>query len=886
VAGGGGRFLILHLPRLRHLAVFDVNHARVTRYLPLTSDQPLIAAGMTKLIMASRKNHIVERWSLLTFEREVRVKLPLEDPLAGIGMGYGADGPLVLQTTPEPKDANVEMAPRASGENYFFDIRTMRLLEGRATHRRQGVTVYRASDAQFRGSVDGRTFAVFGSGTIRQNYLLTIGPSGATLDLAGGGGRIVPGPDGKHLFGPDVFTHERAVGGGVVGNPTWCVPAWQGPYYLAVPTWSLDTPKPPPGQVEVRVLGEHRPLQKLPHVETAVRSVFTHDRESLSIDEQYHLIPAGQLLVTIPSTMDRLVLHRWSLDAALAQASDYLFIDSTPPAHAVRGQPFAYAVQVKAKKGVARYQLERGPQGMTVSPTGIINWNVPADHALGPVDVMLAAQDRTGQEILQRFNVNVVKELPPETGPRPPVVVQDEPAAELAPALEPKLPVPPAPDPMALRAPRLATSPLNHAFAVPFDRLVVGGGGRFLLLNLPSKRKIALFDVNEAKTVHHFPVAGDNVLYAASLEKLVLIFPETRMVQRWDLRTREREATATLDGNAKIFTVLMGSGSYGPLVVCTGAGTHLLDLQTLKARKVHLSGRGHLMDLAAYGTVSADGSVLAPFSVAPPSGLQLIHVGPAEIKGYYEHIPTGAQAIPGEDGKFVYTGRGVFTNLGKASCLNTRVGEKTAHWCVPAVEGDYFLSVAIGAAPGKGPPPRELCVHRGGEERTLATITDIPLPKNLNPIRGLSERERIKIAPYQRLLFIPTAKLIVAVPETNDCLVLHRFDVDQAIGKSGIDHLCATSRAPTRAVRGEDYVYPITVRSNRGPITYRLESGPKGMSITRSGVIVWKVPADLTVPAARVLVTIADGSGQSTLHAFQLRLADANAQRRLDGGPR
>lgn len=49
--GGGGRYLILRLPRERKLAVFDVNEADVVHYIPLAEDNSLFAAGMNDLIV-------------------------------------------------------------------------------------------------------------------------------------------------------------------------------------------------------------------------------------------------------------------------------------------------------------------------------------------------------------------------------------------------------------------------------------------------------------------------------------------------------------------------------------------------------------------------------------------------------------------------------------------------------------------------------------------------------------------------------------------------------------------------------------------------------------------------------------------------------------------
>ena len=49
--GGGGRYLVLHLPQLKKLAVFDVNEARLTSYIPLAEDKVWFAAGVNKVVV-------------------------------------------------------------------------------------------------------------------------------------------------------------------------------------------------------------------------------------------------------------------------------------------------------------------------------------------------------------------------------------------------------------------------------------------------------------------------------------------------------------------------------------------------------------------------------------------------------------------------------------------------------------------------------------------------------------------------------------------------------------------------------------------------------------------------------------------------------------------
>jgi hypothetical protein len=853
VRGGGGRFLILHLPKLRQLAVFDVNQAKVVKYLPVASDNVQIAAGMTKLVLVYPDTKIVQRWNLLTYERELTSTLPLGDGIAGVGMGYGSDGPLVIQTVREP----------VSGEDHFLDIQSMQLIDLRVQivgH------VHRGANAQMRGSADGRTFGIASGGD--HPYLLTIQGDGVTIRGTEQGG-AVPGPDGKTIFGMGVFSPELKRLGGSPVNNTFCVPALSGPFYLAIPSGAFHPGNPGDRKsrgIDLRLVGDNRPLLTMPEIENAARDVFGGNRAGLSTDQRYHFIPAAQLLVTIPETMDRLVLHRLNLDDALDKSGiDYLYVASVPRPYAVLGGNYSYPVAVKSKKGGLKYRVEAGPEGMTIDGKGTVTWKVPADFGERQADVILTIGDRAGQEIFHTFKLAVVKDLPPEV--KPPAVVENPTPPKKDPEPEPDIKVPPpAAGALAIVPPKLESSPLTRNLPDRFDQLAVGGGGRFLLLNLPGQRKIALFDANEAKVVHYFPVGGDSVRFAAGLDKLVMIFPDTKVIQRWNLLTRERELTATLD-TAPIANVLMGSASHGPVVIAGNAGNVLLDLHTLKPRGAPVQGNAGGRSLSEFARISADGTVIACWGDGSPSGLQIYHVTPTGLKSDYEHISPG-HLIPSPDGKIIYTGRGMFTNETRPLGVNVNARDGIGPWCVPSLCGSYYLSVNLNDAPGKK-EPRAVSVHVQGEERPLITLPDIPIPKDLNPWG------REKFGNDQRLLFIPDAKMIVTVPETNDRLIVHRFDIEEAMDKAGVNYLYATSRAPGLAVRGKDYVYSIQTRSKKGDVRYKLESGPEGMRITKAGVIFWRVPADHPGGEVNAIVTIADASGQEIFHTFRVAVVAA-----------
>ncbi len=57
-------------------------------------------------------------------------------------------------------------------------------------------------------------------------------------------------------------------------------------------------------------------------------------------------------------------------------------------------------------------------------------------------------------------------------------------------------------------------------------------------------------------------------------------------------------------------------------------------------------------------------------------------------------------------------------------------------------------------------------------------------------------------------------------------------------------------------------------------MTYKLESGPPGMTVTPQGMLRWPVPATFADKTADVIVSVKDGSGQEIFHTFALSVGD------------
>src|SRR5262249_51369226 len=130
------------------------------------------------------------------------------------------------------------------------------------------------------------------------------------------------------------------------------------------------------------------------------------------------------------------------------------------------------------------------------------------------------------------------------------------------------------PEPVYLQPPR-------HVFALrptPFtgDRrtvslpgtvtdLAVGGGGRFVLLQMDGPPRLAVFDVHAGTLVRHLPLPEPGVRIAAGMDCFLVAVPSAQRLERWSLATFTREAAYPLPG--PVGALCMGSASSGPLVI-------------------------------------------------------------------------------------------------------------------------------------------------------------------------------------------------------------------------------------------------------------------------------------------------------------------------------
>jgi hypothetical protein len=450
--------------------------------------------------------------------------------------------------------------------------------------------------------------------------------------------------------------------------------------------------------------------------------------------------------------------------------------------------------------------------------------------------------------------------------------------------------------PPELKAPTLEGARVERPLPGKVTDVVAGGGGRWLLLLLGKDRRVAVFDTNSAKVEGHIDVPSDEVRIAAGMHKLIVGVPRENRVELWDIATRQRETTATLPLKDPLRGVYLGSASNGPLLVTTDedlfarhSQVRLFDLSTFRPIALEYGGKPSLLLPQFAGLLvraSADGRTFAAreSSGSEPHTLRCLVLSRdrAEAHSSKWGDTRGSLAVPGPDGSTLYLKDGLsdvrFRPLPRPQ---PPAWEESF---LPAHQGDSFIRLEPLQRDRGGP-----FNHAGvggavsfflpGMTKAAGKLDKVDgvYPENLN----FGGNTRTKVQHDKRVHYFPAAKMLALVPPSGDRLVLYRFDIEDSLDRSGESYLVVTSLPPQVAHRGQAFDYQVRVKTDQGrapaaaegvpPPECRLDAGPPGMAITKSGAISWAVPADFPGDEVSVLVRVGQGGREAT-HKFTLHL--------------
>lgn len=844
--GGGGRYLVFLSKSLGKIGIFDVNQLKIVGYIPAADSDTVFAVGAKKVIVVSNSSGVVARWDLATQVRELTQSIDLGAAAKVAFMGSASAGPAYVGT-----------ADSYSTKLLHVDVETLKTAPFAAEnfgHR---------SGNNFRISADGNVIGMWASSVSPSglNVLVKTGDKWKVYDEHTSAGSIVPSPTGRHVYTSiGIYTNQlRRVGAGRnrKDRAEYLVPAVHGPFYLSVETERRGSREKNGDLVSLKLEGDGRSLAAIPAVTEIAEEGDEWGRQSLILDKRLYFIPDANLIVKVASTKDKLIAVRFDVKQALQSSPvNFLLVTSRPPLSLKAGETLNYSLVVQSKAGGVSYSLDSAPEGMQVSPTGVLTWKTTAKSPANS-NVIVTVSDKAGQQVFHTFS------LPVNGGDTN--AAQQGLTTSAAPSGTAKL---------------LATTPLDakeEAKSIPLPGtltdVAVGGNGRFLLLHLADLKKVAVFDVSQAKIVGYLPAADDNTKVVAGATRALVFSISQGVVTRYQLATLQREVSAAIPTPDSIQYVGMGAGTEGPVLLRTSAGTgeidramlQFLDLNTLKLMPVtwpdgqmphavvrdrnviHVATNGSVFNVQGMGAFRWNGGALQ------------------RLTGGNQFGGDRGVSLPAADGSH-------FLANGQLQNADLRaIGDQSLNFgiAVPSVTGRYFLSFKRQEVLQGSSEKQSLKLYIFGDSRPLVTLNDVPVS-----IGGNSHYNANFLGFENRIFFIPDAHALVTLPASNDRIELRRLNVDEALEASGVDYLVVNSQPPTTAEIGKAYSYAVKVKSKKGGVKFGLDSGPAEMKVAADGKVTWTVPQDLADEKVNVVLNVSDASGQSTYHTFAIEIPE------------
>lgn len=396
--GGGGRFLILRIPRLKELHVFDANKAQVVHRIKYGDGNALFAAGAAKLFVYTPSSGKIERFDLVTGQSEAEVVKPKAATIVdALAMGPGSDGPLYL----------LSARPGSQSQIHALDATTLDLL---ATHEFKEWTGRPDRRVFVRASSDGMVLgvaAIRGSVAIRFDEAK---PRAIPLvpDFGANPMFAAPSPDGQYLFTPrGVFDANGKHLAGTGRKPFFTFPTAHGSgLFLSVDVENDRVEGFPKlhaagslGTSELVALGRGEVSGDIPANEI---------RDQIPANERVQLWPGAGLLAVLPISNAELELYKVDIQTELKDASrDFIAFASEPVLTARRGAEWSYTPQFwsrsKLKPSVRLVEPMVTVMGFKGDKLVWIPQGVEA------VDVELEVTGAAGLTATQKFRVRVVE---------------------------------------------------------------------------------------------------------------------------------------------------------------------------------------------------------------------------------------------------------------------------------------------------------------------------------------------------------------------------------------------------------------------------------------------------------------------------------------------
>lgn len=352
---------------------------------------------------------------------------------------------------------------------------------------------------------------------------------------------------------------------------------------------------------------------------------------------------------------------------------------------------------------------------------------------------------------------------------------------------DPWVPPPPPPKPkdefsltpvigtqQLISAPALESDPYTVPLPAQLDQVAVGGNGRYIVMHLPKRQRLAVFDVNTLKlTESDEPSDGQGTLIAAGQNRMVTA--HNNVLRVWSLPDLKRRFdTSGLQLPHGIQSMAMGSATNGPLIV-SGVFGHgaLLEVSDSAIKTVDGSAAEFGGGINARLRASANGKLFLRGGYGFDEKTVLL----SESRRKWQTITADlSSATPSADARWVYGFSGITRDGGQQ--VGAKVGGPGSQtWYVPAVtagiSNHYFLRLRETKVQNK--QTVTVTVHKSQTNPEREKAVDLGVLPELDGMVNFFFRNTV---PFdQHLFLVPEAKVLIVIPNTKDKIIVRRVEL-------------------------------------------------------------------------------------------------------------
>jgi predicted Zn finger-like uncharacterized protein len=300
-------------------------------------------------------------------------------------------------------------------------------------------------------------------------------------------------------------------------------------------------------------------------------------------------------------------------------------------------------------------------------------------------------------------------------------------------------------------------------------------GGTKIVVHLLKEERLAVIDLKEGKEVASIPAKGSSVFFAAGKKHLLLALPESKVLESWSLDKVAKVQSKPLPGG-HVKGLAMGASSSGPALFVLANSTNPLEKLTftwldptsltttpvkVESGFLPFSYRDQIHLRAA-----ADGSLFGIWlSGQNPTGVGCLLYAKPNARYYKAHESAG-DVLPSANGKFLCTGGGLYNT--EAKMIDANLG-----WCVPSLEGDYFVSFGKRNPADRDPKALHGQVMVYGKSAAIGTVDIENVAADyFTPGNGFTFDKHF--------FFVPESGYLVTLPRFNDRLVVQQVKLGAA----------------------------------------------------------------------------------------------------------